>query len=126
MLYLLTDAMAVANFLNEECETGGVKPFETLLFTCEIYGVVLLRVELPTGDQEIISIGDTAADVALPMGITAVFLDIIEINDTARHFKLTLSIDCASLLNGGEITCDNTTAKKEAKAKCNISKLSFP
>ena len=41
MLYLLTDATAVAHFSNEECETGGVRPSEPLLFTCEIYGVVL-------------------------------------------------------------------------------------
>ena len=121
LLYILTDATAVANFSNEECATSGVKPCESLLFTCEVYGVVLLRVELPTGDQEIISVGDTEADVALPMGITAVSLDIIEINVATRHFKLTLSIDSASLLNGSEITCDNTTARKEAKAKCPIN-----
>ena len=57
---------------------------------------------LPTGDQEIISVGDTAADVALPVGFDAVSLDI-ESDEYTRNFTLTLSIDSAYLLNGGEI-----------------------
>ena len=118
----------MANFANDECATGGVRPFEPLLFTCEVSGVVLLRVILPTGDQEIISVGDTADNVALPMGFTAVSLDITEIDGSTRNFKLTLSIESAYLLNGGEITCDNSTSRNQAKAKCptNNSKLSFP
>ena len=118
----------MANFTNKECATGGVRPFEPLLFTCEVNGAVLLRVMLPAGDQEIISVGDTPADVALPMGFTAVSLDITEIDNSTRNFKLTLSIESASLLNGGEITCDNTTSRNQAKAKCriNMSKLNFP
>ena len=70
--FLLTEATAVANFSNEACTTGGVKPSEPLLFTCEVYGAALLRVVLPTGDQEVISVGDTAADIALLAGVTAV------------------------------------------------------
>ena len=64
---------AVANFSNEACTTGGVKPSECLLFTCEVYGAVLLRVVLPTGDQVIIAVGDTVANVALPAGFAAVY-----------------------------------------------------
>ena len=117
----------MATFTNEACANGGVKPSEPLLFTCEVYGVVLLRVVLPTGDQEIISVGDTAADVALPAGFTAVSLDITEIDESTRNFELTLSIDSASLLNDDEIKCDDTTSRNEAKAKCPITgKLSFP
>ena len=97
-----------------------MKPSEPLLFTCEVYGAAILRVALPTGDQEYISVGDTAADVALPTGFTAKFLDIKEIDDSTRNFTLMLSIDSASLLNGDEIKCDDSTAKKEAKAKCPI------
>ena len=78
----------------------------------------MLRVVLPTGYQEIISVGDTAADVVLPAGFTTVFFDIMEIDESTRNFTLTLSIDSASLLNGGEIKCDDTTSRKEAKAKC--------
>ena len=116
----------MASFSNEECETGGVKPSQPLLFTCEICEVLLLRVTLPTGDQEIISVGDAAADVALPTGFTAVSLSITIIDESTRNFKLTLSIESASLLNGGEIKCDNTTSMNEAKAKCPIGKLNSP
>ena len=104
-----------------------MKPSEPLLFTCEVYRAAILRVVLPTGDQEYISVGDTAADVALPTGFTAKFLDIKEIDDSTRNFTLMLSIDSASLLNGGEIRCDDTTSRKEAKANCPvIGKLNPP
>ena len=118
----------MANFLNEVCTTGGVKPSDPLLFTCEVNGVILLRVVLPTGDQEIISLGDTADDVDLPTGFTAESLDITEIDDSTRNFNLTLSIDSASLLAGGEIICDDTTASNKANATCPIiiGKLSSP
>ena len=118
--FLLTEVTAIANFSNEACTTGGVKPYEPLLFTCVVYGAALLRVVLPTGDQEIISIGDTPADVALPAGFTAESLDITEIDGFTRNFNLTFSIDSASLLNGSEIKCDDTTSRNEAKAKCPI------
>ena len=113
----------MATFLNETCETGGVKPTDPLLFTCEISKAALLRVILPTGDHEVISVGDTAADVALPAGFTAVSLDITEIDATRINYKLTLSVDNASLLEGGEIICDDTTSRYVAKAGCPIGKL---
>ena len=115
----------MANFINEACATGGVKPSEPLLFNCEVNGAVLLRVGLPTG-QEIISIGDTADTVALPTGFTAEFLNITEIDDSTRNFNLTLSIDRAFRLEGGNITCDNTTSVNTAMDECLIGKLSPP
>ena len=122
--FVFAHTSAVAYFTNEACVTGAVKPSEPLLFICEVYGVVLLRVVLPTGDQEIISVGDTADDVALPTGFTVESLDITEIDDSTRNFNLTLSIDSASLLNGGNISCDNTTSRKAAEAGCPIGKPS--
>ena len=119
-LSTLTEATAVANFSSKACTTGGVKPSEHLLFTCEVYGAALLRVVIPTGDQEILSIGDTVTDVALPAGFTAVSFTITEIDESTRNFILTLSIDSAALLNDSEIKCDDTTSRKEAKAKCPI------
>ena len=116
-LFLLTEATAVANFSNEACTTGGVKPSEPLLFTCKVNEAALLRVVLPTGDHEVISVGDTAADIVLPAGFTAVSLDI---DESTRNFNLILSIDSASLLNGSEIKCDDTTSRNEAKAKCPV------
>ena len=118
--FLFTDISAMAYFTNEACVTGGVRPSDPLLFTCKVYGVVLLRVVIPTGEMDIISVGDTAADVALPTGFTAVSLDITEIDDSTRNFHLTLSFDRTSRLAGGEITCDDTTPKKEAKAGCSV------
>ena len=114
----------MAYFTNEACTNGGVKPSDPLLFTCKVYGVAILRVVLPTGDQEIISLGDTADDVALPVGFTAVSLDITEIDDSTRNLNLTLSIDSASRLEGGIITCDDTTPRNVAEARCPISKPS--
>ena len=116
----------MANFINEACATGGVKPSDPLLFTCEVYGVVLLRVILPTGDQEIISVGDTADDVGLPTGFTAVSLNITEIDESTRNFNLTLSIDRASRLEGGNIICDNSTSMNIAMDECLLGKPSHP
>ena len=109
----------MASFTNEACATG-VNPTEPLLFTCEVNGAALLRLMLPTGEQEITSIGDTAADVILPTGFTAVSLDITEVDESTRNFNLTISIANAFLLGGGEITCDDTTSKKQASASCQI------
>ena len=122
--FLLTVTSAVAYFTNEACVTGGVRPSEPLLFTCKVYGIVVLRVRLPTGDQEIISLGDTTTDVALPTGFAAVSLDIREIDDSTRNYNLTLSIDSASRLKGGNITCDDTTPGNVTEARCPISKPS--
>ena len=101
----------MAKFKNEACEAGGVKPYDSLLFSCKTYEAVLLRVVFPSRQQEIISLGDTVADVDLPTGYTVVSLDITEIDNSKRNFNLTLSIDNASRLKGGYITCDDTTEK---------------
>ena len=110
----------MASFTNEACATGGVNPTDPLLFTCEVNGVVLLRVLLPTGDQETVSVGDTAADIALPTGFTAVSLNITKIDESRRNINVIISIANASLLGGGEITCDDTTSRNRANASCPI------
>ena len=102
-----------------------MKPTDSLLFTCELNRTLLLRVVLPTGDKELIFVGDTTANVALPPGFTAVYLNIKERDDSRRNFNLTLLVDSASQLEGGEIMCDdaNITPSKVAKAGCPIGKL---
>ena len=110
----------MARFTNESCTTGGVRPTDPILFNCELYEAFLLRVVLPSGDQEIISVGDTVDDVFLPPGFTAVSLDITEIDNFRKNFNLTLSVASASLLGGGEITCDDATSRKRAGARCPI------
>ena len=127
--YLLAEA--VATFLNESCTTDGVNPSDPLLFTCTVYAAVLLRVVLPNGDQEIVSLGDTADDVVIgnpPDDITAaaVFLDIEELDESKRNFNLTLHIVNASLLDGREIKCDDSTSKNQAMARCPIGKFGSP
>ena len=110
--FICTDAApsSVAYFNDSRCAAGGVCPTDPLLFTCELNGVFLLRVKLPTGDQEVTSVGDTATDVVLPTGFTAKVLNI-RVDEMKRNFFLTLSIANASLLNGGEMICDDTNLK---------------
>ena len=124
----MTDASSTAEF-NTTCEPGVVKPTDPLLFTCEVNEAVLLRVILPTGEQDILSVGDTAGDIELlnmPTGFTAKSLVITEIDESTRNFSLTLLIDKTYLLEGGEITCDDSTPKNVVKAKCPIGKYSSP
>ena len=98
----------MAFFNDSRCVACGVCPTDPLLFTCELKGVFILRVVLPTGDRETTSLGDTAASVALPAGFTAESLSIEEIDGNVRNYSLTLSVATASLLDGGEILCDDT------------------
>ena len=115
----------MATFTNASCNNGGVKPTDPLLFTCKIYASVLLRIVFPTGYQEIVSAGDTAADVDLPPGFNVEFLNITTIDESRRNFHLTLSIDKAIYLDNGYIMCDDTTTRKRVKDVCPIGKLSI-
>ena len=99
----------MAYFNDSRCAAGGVCSTDPLLFTCELNEVFILRVVLPHGDQEVISLGDTAASVALPVGFTAEALNITNIDENKRKFSLTLYITNASLLNDGQMRCDNAS-----------------
>ena len=52
-------------------------------------------------------------------------LNITEVDNFRRNFNITISIANATLLNGGEITCDDTTLENQASAGCLISKLLY-
>ena len=111
----------MAHFNDLRCTSGSVCATDPLLFTCELNGVILLRVVLPTGDYEHISLGDTAADVhLLPAGFSAESLHITKINDDIKNISLTLSIANASLLNCSEIICDDTTQTNVVMAGCPV------
>ena len=110
----------MARFNDSRCSAGGVRATDPLFFSCELNEVSLLRVVLSTGDQEIISLGDTADNVDLPAGFTAVFLNITETNGDTRNFSLTLYITSASILDCGEIRCDDTTGKSMVMAGCPV------
>ena len=109
---------AVASFSDARCSADGVCPNDPLVFTCEVNDAVLLRVTLPTGERDFISLGDTAHDVRLPNGFTANSLVISEIDEISRNITLILSIRNAALLNGGQIICDDTSLNKMAMAGC--------
>ena len=108
----------MASFSDERCAAGGVCPNDPLVFTCEVNYAVLLRVVFPSGVQEHIFLGDTASNVQLPVGVTADSLVITETDSHTRNISLTLSIENASLLNGGQITCDDTFSIDRAMAGC--------
>ena len=107
---------------NVVCVTGGVKQTDSLLFTCKIYRAFFLRVVLPTGYQEVISVGDTVDDVVLPTGFTAVSLEITDVDYIRANFKITISTDRASHLAGRGIRCDDTTSYNVVKAACPLGK----
>ena len=120
-IYTDTTPSAVASFSDTRCVADGVSPDELLVFTCKISNAALLRVYFPNGDHDYISLGDTARDVHLPPGFAAESLVITEISDHKRNFSLTLSIANASLLNGGQIICDDTN-KNQVMAGCPLAR----
>ena len=110
----------MASFSDPRCEADGVCLSDPLTFACEINGAISLRVGLPNGHDETVSLGYGPEDVFLPDGFTAVTLSITEIDSSSRDFLLILSIANASLLAGGEIRCDDTFDTNVAQAGCPI------
>ena len=111
---------SLAGFDNSRCKNGCVHSTEPLSFTCELINVFVLRIVLPNGGLESLSIGDTASDVGLPDGFRAKSLNIVVIDGSTRSFSLKLSITNASLLDGREIICDDTTPRNKVMAGCPV------
>ena len=104
---------------------GGVCPNDPLLFTCQLKDIIALRIVLPSGIQEVVSLSNTPTDVNLPAGFTVASLGVSDVNGNSILYKLTISIANASLLDGGEIICDDITQRKVAVARCPlVGKLS--
>ena len=95
---------------------------DPLLFTCELHYVLALRVMLPNDYVETVSVNDTSLTRGLPAGFREVSLSMNTsvINELERNFFLTLSIANASLLDGGEIVCDDTTPMNSITAGCRV------
>ena len=95
---------------------------DPLFFTCELHDVFALRVVFPNGQRETVSVNDTSLNRRLPAGFSEVSLSIkiSIINKFERNFSLTLSIANASLLDGGEIVCDDTIRSNSMTAGCRV------
>ena len=99
---------------------------DPLLSTCQLKdNIITLRIVLPSGIQEVVSLSDSPTDVRLPAGFTVASLVVSDVNENSILYKLTISIANTSLLDGGEIICDDMTQRKVAVARCPlVSKLS--
>ena len=107
-------------FNDTRCLADGVCSTDPLLFTCELKEVFFIGIVLPSGKQEFASYLDTPQDISLPTGFTAVSFVVRVVNESMNqwNFSLTMLIEKAYLLDGGEIRCDDTTLKNVQKARC--------
>ena len=116
--FLFSTDSLVAWFNDSRCVAGGVCPNDPFLFTCQIKDIIALRIVLPSGIQEVVSLSDTPTDVSLPAGFNVASSVVSDVNENSILYKLTISIANASLLNGGEIKCDDIIHRKVAEARC--------
>ena len=107
--FLFSTYSSVAWFNDSRCVAGGVCPNDPLLFTCQLKDIIALRIVLPSGIEEVVSLSDTPTDVNLPAGFTVASSVVSDVNENSKMYKLTISIANASLLDGGEIICDDIT-----------------
>ena len=114
-----TASSSLTRFDGSKCEDNCVYSTDPLLFTCELNHVLLLRVKFPNGYREAVSVGDTLQFVALPAGFSAVSLNISN-NACTRNITLKILIANASLLDGGEITCDDSESGNNVTAGCRL------
>ena len=88
----------------------GVCPNDPLVFTCEVNDAVLLQVALPTGHHWHITFGVRARPETTCRFFCRLF----------SYSTLALSIENASLLDGGKITCDDTRAMAGCPRKVSL------
>ena len=112
---------AMTGFSDVRCAAGGVCPNDPLVFSCEINDAPLLQVTLPSGRRWQITVGVEAHDLRLPAGFSVDCLVVTPINGSKRNITITLSIEKAFLLDGGQITCDDTTTNNRAMFGCPLA-----
>ena len=107
-----TASSSLTRLNGSTCEDNCVYSTDPLLFTCELNHVAVLQVKFPkfNGYHEAVSNGDTLQFVALPAGFSAVSLNISK-NKFRYNISLKLLIANASLLDGGEIICDDSISE---------------
>ena len=110
----------MASFSDARCEADGVCLSDPLTITCEINGAGFMRVVLPNGDNDIVDDRSDPDDVDLPEGFTVDSLVTTSADNTLTNFVLRLTISSASLLDGGEIRCEDFTGSDVAMAGCPI------
>ena len=108
--------LAVASFSDGRCDTDGVRSNDPLFFTCELNNVVVLRVVLPNGFVSVFVHDES--DLVLPAGFTVMSVEVVGGDPAPRSISLTIAIANASLLAGGEITCDDGVGEIAASAGC--------
>ena len=102
-----TASSSLTRLDGSKCEDNCVYSTDPLLFTCELNGVFLLRVKFPNGYSEPVGDGSTIQSVELPAGFSAVSLNISK-NKYTSNITQKFLIANASLLDGGEIICDDS------------------
>ena len=124
-----TGSSSSVGFNDTRCadECTCVYPTDSLLFTCELHEVFILRIKLPNGVQEVTSLGDDSElAIRLPAGFDVVELNITEIDELTRNISLTFSIAYASLLDDGMIICDDTTPNIVLMVGCPVCGKFWP
>ena len=62
-------------------------PNDPLVFTCEVNDAAALRVILPSGLKDTVSLGYRASDISLPAGFTANCLEITPVGTFTRNTR---------------------------------------
>ena len=121
-----TDAaiLAEAGFNDQRCKDGGVCPTDPLLFTCNITDSIGTRVTatFSFGEMGTISlIGLTNNNVTEGVVPDGIHIQSYNVTGTSPYdYILILSITNASLLNGGNVTCDSSIGVTDM-ARCPIT-----
>ena len=117
--------LAEASFNDPKCEGGGVVcPADSLLFTCNITDSIGTRatVAFSFGEMGTISlIGLTNNNVTEGVVPDGIHIQSYNVTGTSPYdYILILSITNASLLNGGNVTCDSSIGVTDM-ARCPIT-----
>ena len=97
-----------------------VCPTDPLLFTCIVSDspIVDITVTFPSGDEIDLTVENMITG-DLPDGVHVKSHNVTI--DGTFNYVLTLSIESASLLNGGEIRCDTNAIDNDDIARCPVA-----
>lgn len=111
-----------ASFNDTRCDDGRINvcPTDPLLFTCTVISspIITITVIFPSGQTISLNTENTTVG-DLPGGVSVKSKNVT-ISGTF-NYTLTLSIENASLLNGGGITCDTNAIDNVDMARCPVA-----